>query len=117
MVASISARLRLSSTTDSMPRRCRRCESRRPAGPAPTMPTWVRIGFPREAPFDGALVAADSRRGTPAGATARGRCLMPCVVAAGDVCGDQGADMWPQERAGLIEEEQTQQTVDEHTRV
>ena len=35
-------RLRASSTTDSMPARCSRCDSIRPAGPAPTMPTCVR---------------------------------------------------------------------------
>ena len=38
------SRLRASSTTDSMPARCSRCESSSPAGPAPTMPTWVRMG-------------------------------------------------------------------------
>src|SRR5262244_1449929 len=27
---------------DSIPSRCKRCESMRPAGPAPTIPTWVR---------------------------------------------------------------------------
>src|SRR5215210_2006700 len=43
MVSSMSARGRLSSTTDSMPDRCSRCESMSPAGPAPTMPTCVRI--------------------------------------------------------------------------
>src|SRR5262245_13495854 len=43
IVASISARLRMSSTTDSTPLRCSRCASINPAGPAPTMPTWVRI--------------------------------------------------------------------------
>src|SRR5258706_1808060 len=43
-VASTAARLRFSSTTDSMPSRCSRCESSRPAGPAPTIPTWVRTG-------------------------------------------------------------------------
>src|SRR5712691_10870707 len=43
-VASTASRLRFSSTTDSMPSRCSRCESSRPAGPAPTIPTWVRTG-------------------------------------------------------------------------
>src|SRR6185369_11606026 len=43
IVASISARLRMSSTTDSIPRRFSRWASSSPAGPAPTMPTWVRI--------------------------------------------------------------------------
>src|SRR3954452_2659919 len=37
------SRLRSSSTTDSMPSRCRRCDSISPAGPAPTLPTCVRI--------------------------------------------------------------------------
>src|SRR3984957_7588886 len=37
-------RLRVSSTTDSMPCRCNKCDSTRPAGPAPTIPTWVRMG-------------------------------------------------------------------------
>src|SRR3546814_8070466 len=31
-----------SRTIDSIPARCRRWESSSPAGPAPTMPTWVR---------------------------------------------------------------------------
>src|SRR3954464_9092926 len=43
MVASMSSRLRTSSTTDSIPCRCRRCERRSPAGPAPTIPTCVRM--------------------------------------------------------------------------
>ena len=43
-VARRTARLRASRTTESMPARCSRCESIRPAGPAPMMPTWVRIG-------------------------------------------------------------------------
>src|SRR5918999_4708416 len=30
-------------TTASMPWRCRRCQSTRPAGPAPTIPTCVRV--------------------------------------------------------------------------
>src|SRR6187401_2767108 len=34
--------LRFSRMTESMPRRCNSCPSIRPAGPAPTMPTWVR---------------------------------------------------------------------------
>ena len=37
------SRSRPSSTVDSMPCRCIRCDSSRPAGPAPTMPTWVRM--------------------------------------------------------------------------
>src|ERR1700678_1220519 len=36
--------LRLSRIIDSMRTKCRRWESIRPAGPAPTIPTWVRIG-------------------------------------------------------------------------
>src|SRR5262249_24074330 len=36
-------RLRASRTTDAMPLRCSRCDNSRPAGPAPTMPTCVRI--------------------------------------------------------------------------
>ena len=36
-------RLRFSTTTDSRPARCSRCESISPAGPAPTIPTCVRI--------------------------------------------------------------------------
>src|SRR5512134_2066512 len=43
MVASISSRLRDSTTIEAMPSRCRRCESSRPAGPAPTIATWVFI--------------------------------------------------------------------------
>ena len=45
MVDSISARLRASITTDSIPSRCKRCESRSPAGPAPTIPTCVRMAM------------------------------------------------------------------------
>src|SRR6185312_9749576 len=37
------SRLRVSSTTESIPSRWRRCESSSPAGPAPTIPTCVRI--------------------------------------------------------------------------
>src|SRR6202050_3582429 len=37
------SRLRASITTDSMPCRCSKCESTSPAGPAPTIPTCVRI--------------------------------------------------------------------------
>src|SRR2546430_3195263 len=40
---SMCSRLWFSSTTESMPARCRRCASTSPAGSAPTMPTWVRI--------------------------------------------------------------------------
>src|SRR5688572_26181780 len=36
--------LRSSTMTESMPRRCSRWPSINPAGPAPTMPTWVRRG-------------------------------------------------------------------------
>src|SRR5579872_5044567 len=39
------SRLRVSSTTDSIPARCSRCDSSSPAGPAPTMPTWVRASL------------------------------------------------------------------------
>src|SRR5215212_2871770 len=42
-VVSTTLRLRSSSTTDSMPCRCSRCESSVPAGPPPTIPTCVRI--------------------------------------------------------------------------
>src|SRR5258706_11507799 len=41
IVDSISARERLSTTIESMPRKWRRCERSSPAGPAPTMPTLV----------------------------------------------------------------------------
>ena len=41
MVASMSARERVSMTTDSMPCKCSRWDNRRPAGPAPMMATWV----------------------------------------------------------------------------
>ena len=37
------SRLRLSSTTESMPRRWSRWDSSSPAGPAPMIPTWVRM--------------------------------------------------------------------------
>jgi hypothetical protein len=37
------SRLRSSSTTDSIPSRWSRCDSSSPAGPAPTIPTWVRM--------------------------------------------------------------------------
>src|SRR5262245_48307550 len=43
MRSSTYLRLCASMTTDSMPWRCRRCERSRPAGPAATMPTCVRI--------------------------------------------------------------------------
>src|SRR5581483_6459344 len=43
MVPSSASRVRFSSTTESMPARCSRCDSSRPAGPAPTMPTRVVI--------------------------------------------------------------------------
>src|SRR5271156_1549031 len=39
---------RLSSTTDSIPSRCSRCASVNPAGPAPTIPTCVRIPAPSD---------------------------------------------------------------------
>src|SRR5207244_1740798 len=39
------SRLRFSSTIESIPSRCRRCASRSPAGPAPTIPTWVRASM------------------------------------------------------------------------
>ena len=42
-VFSMSVRLRRSSTTESIRRRWSRWESMRPTGPAPTMPTWVRV--------------------------------------------------------------------------
>src|SRR5215210_5447868 len=42
-VVSRSSRLRVSSTTDSIPSRCSRCESSSPAGPPPTIPTCVRM--------------------------------------------------------------------------
>src|SRR3954469_10842097 len=42
-LCSTYSRLRASSTTESMPRGWRRCDSIRPAGPAPTIPTCVRI--------------------------------------------------------------------------
>src|SRR5258708_19559256 len=41
--ASQYSRLRISTRTESMPRCASRCESSNPAGPAPTMPTWVRM--------------------------------------------------------------------------
>src|SRR5688572_5215406 len=44
-VSSISRRLRLSTTTESMPDVASRCDSIRPAGPPPTMPTVVRVGL------------------------------------------------------------------------
>jgi hypothetical protein len=37
------SRVRFSSTTDSIPSRASSCASVSPAGPAPTIPTWVRI--------------------------------------------------------------------------
>src|SRR6516164_4975355 len=40
---SMYSRLRASRMTDSIPSRCNRCASSKPAGPAPMMPTWVRI--------------------------------------------------------------------------
>ncbi len=41
--ASTYSRERFSTITDSMPRWASSCESSRPAGPAPTMATWVRM--------------------------------------------------------------------------
>src|SRR5215208_431868 len=41
--ASSSSRLRRSRTTESIPSRCKRCESSRPAGPPPTIPICVCI--------------------------------------------------------------------------
>src|SRR5258706_7134455 len=52
------SRLRLSTITDSMPCRCKRCESSSPAGPAPTMPTCVRSFKGSGAYAAGALGAA-----------------------------------------------------------
>src|SRR5712671_1789122 len=63
-VDSISARLRDSRTIDSIPRRWRRWESSRPAGPAPTMPTWVRM---RPSRPPGGPVVHRNRRGQQAG--------------------------------------------------
>src|SRR5918993_205502 len=37
------SRLRASSTTESTPSRCSNSDSSSPAGPAPTIPTWVRM--------------------------------------------------------------------------
>src|SRR5215210_1426358 len=45
-----SSRLRASSTTDPIPCRCKRCESRSPAGPPPTIPTRVRTSSPSKSP-------------------------------------------------------------------
>jgi hypothetical protein len=59
IVASMSFRLRLSRTTDSIPCRCRRCESSSPAGPAPMMPTWVRMTPPLQ-PFAASISAKTS---------------------------------------------------------
>jgi len=59
-VASMSARLRHSRTTESMPSAARRCESSRPAGPAPTMPTWVVLT--RRPPRPGPRRPPGSRR-------------------------------------------------------
>src|SRR5215475_3826316 len=53
-------RLRFSSTTDEMPARRRRWASSRPAGPALTIPTWVRISYSAHRP--------------DAGTCGRGRC-------------------------------------------
>src|SRR3712207_5381542 len=46
IVCSIVSRVCRSITTDSTPRRCSRCDSINPAGPAPTIPTWVRTMAP-----------------------------------------------------------------------
>ena len=41
-LASQYARDRFSTSTESMPASVSRCDRSSPAGPAPTMPTWVR---------------------------------------------------------------------------
>src|SRR6516165_11334506 len=56
MRLSMYSRLRFSRITDSMPSRCRRCESINPAGPAPIIPTCVRMNFPWEALYQRPLL-------------------------------------------------------------
>src|SRR5215218_7013191 len=66
------SRLRASSTTDSMPSRCSRCDSSRPAGPAPTIPTWVRMWCSLGRPVVTISIEEDAMSETRTGPSVRG---------------------------------------------
>src|SRR5882762_9800603 len=69
---------------ESMPSRCRRCESISPAGPAPTIPTCVRIvSYPDwRLPYTGSAPRAQRGLASARPAVARhARLVVPVVLA------------------------------------